>query len=183
MPTTMLSPKANAANDSAFAAESTSASLRIKIGNKTAATVTIATATRPRRCGAIHCTGEARSKKAKVSAPMVPRRGSAGSDPAITSRTRRSSTAEQPSWREHKHKHQDREDDHIGPAHREDLAADRFDQADQDAADHRPGNAADAAQHGGGEGPQAHGIADDEAGEIVVEPEDQGSRAGQRRAG
>ena len=55
-------------------------------------------------------------------------------------------------------------------------------EADDDAADHRPGDAADAAQHRGGEGPQPGGIADDEAGEVVVEAEDQRRRAGQRRA-
>src|SRR5665213_3806535 len=167
MPTTILRPRASAANDSAFAAESTSASLRITIGNSTAATVTIATRTRGRISGAIHCTGEARRRKAKVSAPIAPRRGAAGSDP-VTSRTRRGSTAEQPRGHEDQHQHQDREDDDVDPAHLENLTAQRLDQADQDAADHGPGDTADAAQHGRGESPEAGAVVDDEARVVVI---------------
>ena len=39
----------------------------------------------------------------------------------------------------------------------DELAAQRLDQADQDAADHRAGDAADAAEHRGGERPQPGG--------------------------
>src|ERR1700733_3335143 len=181
MPTTMLRPRASAAKDSALAAESTWASLRITIGTSTAATGTIATRTRGRISGEIHCTGEARRRKAKVSAPIVPRRGAAGSDP-ITSRTRRGSTAEQPRGHEHQHEHQDRENDDVDPPHLENLAAQRLDQADQDAADHGPGDAADAAEHGGGEGSKAGAVADDEARVVVIEAENERRRTGQRRA-
>ena len=62
------------------------------------------------------------------------------------------------------------------------LAAHRLDQADDHAAHHRAGHVADAAQHRGGEGAQPGGEADDEAGEVVVQAEDQPARAGQRRA-
>ena len=51
-----------------------------------------------------------------------------------------------------------------------------------DAAQHGARDVADAAQHRGGEGPQPCGVADDEAGEVVVEPEDQPGRTGQRGA-
>ena len=57
-----------------------------------------------------------------------------------------------------------------------------LDQPDDEAADHRAGDAADAAQHRRGEGPQPGRVADDEAGVVVVEAEDQRRRAGQRRA-
>ena len=57
-----------------------------------------------------------------------------------------------------------------------------LDQPDQDAADHGARHVADPAQHRGGEGPQAGGVADDEARIVVVEAEDQAGRAGERRA-
>ena len=57
-----------------------------------------------------------------------------------------------------------------------------LDQPDHEAADHRAADAADAAQHRRGERPQAGSVADDEAGEIVVEAKDQCRRTRQRRA-
>ena len=62
------------------------------------------------------------------------------------------------------------------------LAAERFDQPDQHAAQHRARDVADAAEHRRGEGAQPGGVADDEARVVVVEAEDQPGRAGERRA-
>ena len=64
----------------------------------------------------------------------------------------------------------------------DELAAHRLDQADDHAAQHRARHVADAAQHGRGEGAQSGGEADDEAGEVIVQAEDQPAGAGQRRA-
>src|SRR5258708_15275885 len=70
--------------------------------------------------------------------------------------------AEEPGGAEHQHQNQDREDDHVGPAHGDELAAQGFDEADQQPAQHRAGDVADAAENGGGEGPEPRGVADDE---------------------
>src|SRR5258708_13852718 len=83
---------------------------------------------------------------------------------------------------EHQHQHQDREDDHVGPAHLEVLAAERFNEPDQDAAQHGAGDVADPAQHRRREGSEACRIADDEAGVVVVETEDHAGGARERGA-
>ena len=62
------------------------------------------------------------------------------------------------------------------------MAAERFDEADENAAEHGARDVADAAEDRRGEGAQARGVADDEAGVVVIEAEDEPGRAGQRRA-
>ena len=62
------------------------------------------------------------------------------------------------------------------------LAAERFDEADHHAAEHGARDVADAAEHRGGEGPQARRVADQVARIVVIEPEDQTGRSSQRRA-
>src|SRR6201996_7573430 len=80
--------------------------------------------------------------------------------------------AEQTGRAKDENQNQDREDDDVGPCGGDELAAHRLDQADDDAAKHGARDVANAAQDGGGEGTQAGGEADDEAGEVVIQTKD-----------
>src|SRR5271166_669663 len=151
MPTTMLSPSASAAKASALAAESMSASLCTTTGKRSAIVAAQTMTSRP-------------------DSLTVPKR--------TISRFCRRGAAEETGRREDEHQDQDRENDHIGPAHGDQLTAQRFDQPDQYAAHHRAGDAADATQHGRREGSQPGGVADQETGEIVIETKDQPGGAG-----
>src|SRR5580700_4108320 len=131
----MLSPSASAAKVSALAAASMSPSLRWAIGNRIAAPKIQAIAMRCQVCGAIRVSGPARRSQVKVSPTVIGANSGAG---------RRGAT-EQTARHKDEHQDQDREDDHVGPARREEMAAEAFDQADQHAADHCAGDAADAA--------------------------------------
>src|SRR5204862_6415037 len=83
---------------------------------------------------------------------------------------------------EHQDKDQDGKDDHIGPAGRYELSAEGFDEPDGNAPDHGARDAADAAEDRRGEGPEAGGVTDNVAREVVIEAEDQARGAGQGRA-
>src|SRR5436853_502903 len=168
----MLRPSASAAKVSALAAESISASLGWTIGKRIASANTIVASERELRCGAIRAIGTARRSQPMLSPTVIGMRSGSG----------RRGAAEKAARHEDEHQDEDRKDDDVGPPGGEEMAAQALDEADQYAADHRAGDAADAAQHRGGERPQTRGIADDEAGEIVVETEDQCGRPGQRRA-
>src|SRR6516164_832027 len=91
---------------------------------------------------------------------------------------RGSRASEQTGRPEDQDQHQDREDDHISPSHLEILPSERFDEADQHAAQHGARQIADAAEHGRGEGTQARSVADGEIGIIIVEAEDEARGAG-----
>src|SRR5260370_10484030 len=168
----MLRPSASAAKVSALAAESMSASLRWAIGNRIAAPARQAIAMRSQVWRWIRASGPLRRSQVKVSPTVI----------AAKSGACCGSAAEPSARHKDQYQQQDREDDHIGPAGREEMAAKALDEADQDAADHRAGDAADAAQDRGAEGAQPRRVADDEAREVVVEAEDQRRRAGQGRA-
>src|SRR5260221_4393053 len=137
----MLRPSANAARASAFAAESISASLPLMIGNRIAATVTTVIKTRERNGSAIRASGDVRRTQANDS-PIMPVLDSASAMLRVSpcwgcrpgsgrSGFCRCRPAEQAARRKHQDQHQDRKDDYVGPAHFEQLAAQRLDQSDQ----------------------------------------------------
>src|ERR1041385_2214243 len=97
----------------------------------------------------------------------MPKRGAAKSRLGISGAGRRR-PADEAAWGGNQHQDKDRKDDGVGPAHFEEMAAEALDEPDQNAADHRAGDAADAAEHGRRERPEAGRIADDEAGEVVI---------------
>src|SRR6516162_169590 len=152
----MLSPSARAANDSAFAIASISASFLCRIGNKSAAAASMSTPPRARVRGAIRAKAPARCRCAPRPDLRAPASAILGFG--------RGGAAEEAARRKHEDENQDRENDYVGPAHRNQLTAEALDQPDDEAADHRAGDAADAAEHGRREGPQAGRIADDETG-------------------
>src|SRR5882757_1540406 len=162
----MLRPSARIAKASALAAASTSPSLRSISGKANAATAIAATAIR-RPAGL-----RTRSRKA-TSGGL----GASSGVAVIQSGPARRRAAENPGRAEHQDENQDREDDDIGPADREELAAQRLDEPDQDAAEHGARDVADPAEHRRGERPQARRVADDEAGIVVIETEDQAGGA------
>src|SRR5262245_56079447 len=88
---------------------------------------------------------------------------------------------EQAGWPKHEHDDQDRENDHVRPTDGQVLTAEGLDEPDDDTAEHRTGNAADAAEHGCGKSPKAGRIADTVVGVVIVEPEDQAGRTGKSR--
>src|SRR5437868_13456409 len=139
----MLRPSASAAKVSALAAASMSPSLRWAIGNRIAAPNRQAIAMRCQVCGATRVNGPARRSQVKVSPTVIAAGSGAG----------RRGAAEQAARYEDQHQDQEREDDHVGPARRKEMTAEALDKPDQDAADHRPGDAANAAQDRRGERP------------------------------
>src|SRR6266568_780326 len=128
----MLRPSASAAKVSALAAESMSASLGWMIGKRIASAKTMVASERELRCGAIRATGPARRIQLKVSPTVI----------GMDSGSGRGGAAEQAARHENEHQDEDREDDHVGPAGGEEMAAQALDETDQDAAHHRAGDAA-----------------------------------------
>src|SRR6516164_10382537 len=169
----MLRPSAKAAKASALAAESMSASFWLTSGNSSAAAVTPKTASRTRARGETRASGRARLN-------ALPRAAFGTPTPAISG-FRRDGAAEEAGRDKDENQNQDRKDDHVGPPHGDQLAAQGLDQPDQDASNHGARHAADAAEHRGGKGPQSRCVADDEARVVVIEAEDQRRRPGQRR--
>src|SRR5437588_10311184 len=126
----MLSPRASAAKVSALAAASMSPSLRWAIGNRIAAPNRQAIAMRCQVCGETRVSGPARRSQVKVSPTVIGAKSGPG----------RGGAAEQTARHEDEHQDQDREDDHVGPARREEMAAEALDEADQHTTDHRAGD-------------------------------------------
>src|SRR6516162_11609036 len=174
----MLRPSARAAKASALAAESMSASLPLMSGNSSAAAVTQTTARRVRVMLEFGRIAGIFARKAGPR-PMVPIGGGLSSSAMLRFRWR--GAAEQARGHKDEHEDQDRKDDHIGPAHRDQLAAQSFDQPDQQTAEHCSRDAADTAQHRRRESSQPRRITDDEARVIVIEAKDQRRGPGQRR--
>src|SRR5579884_4493507 len=167
----MLSPSARAAKASAFAAASMSASLPWTIGNNTAAVSMRAAPRCARSRGGNRASGISAGAFAARAEPATPKRG--GLPISAISGFGRACPAQQAGRRKDENEHEDREDDDVGPAHRDQLAAEGLDQSDQDAADHGAGDAADAAEDGRRERPQPGRVADDKARIVVIEAEDQ----------
>src|SRR5260370_20092165 len=117
----MLRPRASAAKVSALAAASMSPSLRWAIGNRIAAPKRQAIAMRCQVCDVIRISGLARRSQVKVSPTVI--RANSGSG--------RRGAAEQTARHEDEHQDQDREDQYIGPARREGMAADALNLADR----------------------------------------------------
>src|SRR5215472_6982738 len=140
----MLRPSARAAKASALAAESMSASLPLMSGNSSAAAATEARARRVRVMLEFSRIAGIFARKAGPR-PMVPIGG--GLSSSATLRFRWRGAAEQSRGHKDQDEHEDRKDDHIGPAHRDQLAAQSFDQPYQQTAEHRSRTAAYAAQH------------------------------------
>src|SRR5438874_13742903 len=90
--------------------------------------------------------------------------------------------AEEPARTEDEDQDQDREDDRVGPARGDVLVAPRREEADDEAAEGGAAHAADAAQHGGGEGAQTRLVPHPPHADVVVHALDQPGRAGQRAA-
>src|SRR5215469_17885925 len=175
----MLRPSARAAKASPLAAESMSASLPLISGNSSAAAATQTTARRVRVMLELSRIAGIFARKAGPRS-MVPTGG--GLSSSAMSRFRWRGAAEQARRHKDQHEDQDRKDDHIGPAHCDQLAAQSFDQSDQQTAEHRPRDAADAAQHRRRKRTQPRRIADDEARVIVIEAKDQRRGPSQRRS-
>src|SRR5215831_20674726 len=175
----MLRPSARAAKASALAAESMSASSPLTSGNSSAAAATQTTARRVRDMLEFSRIAGIFARKAGPR-PMVPIGG--GLSSSAMSRFCWGGAAEQARGHKDEDEDQDRKDDHIGPAHRDQLAAQSFDQPDQQTAEHRSRDAADTAQHRRGEGAQTRRVADDEARVVIVKAKDQRRRPGQRRS-
>src|SRR5215470_5493496 len=134
----MLRPRARMAKAQALAAASMSPPLRSMSGNATRARVTTVRMIR-RRCVAV--------VRRQVLAMALPACAFAPADSVIARlRLADHHPAEQAGGAEDEHDDQDREDDDIGPARRQRLSAERFDEPDDDPAQHRAGNAADAAE-------------------------------------
>src|ERR1700704_5742283 len=157
----MFRPSARIAKASALATASMSPSLLSISGKANPAAAIAATAIR-RPAGLPRRSREAASGLGASSGVAVIRSGPA-----------RRCAAENPGRAEHQDENQDREDDDVGPADRDELAAQRLDEPDQDAAEHGARDVADPAEHRRGERPQARRVADDEAGIVVIEAEDQ----------
>src|SRR5215472_3749457 len=167
----MLRPSARIANAVALAAASMSPSFPSINGKRIAA--------RKSTSPTLSCHS---SLSIRSQMPVMPlRRVSAGAVMRVRSRFGGGGAAHEAGWSEHQHQHEDREDDHVGPTHLEVLAAQRFDKADQNSAEHGTRDVADAPQHRRGEGAKPRGVADDEARVIVVEAEDQARCARERR--
>src|SRR5215469_2511219 len=150
----MLRPSARAAKASALAAESMSASLPLTNGNSSAAAATETRARRVRVMLEFSRIAGIFVRKAGPR-PMVPIGGGLSSSATLGFRWR--GAAEQSRGHKDEHENQDRKDDHISPAHCDQLAAQSFNQPDQQTAEHRPRNAADPAQHRSGKGAQTRG--------------------------
>src|SRR5215469_4823062 len=140
----MLRPSARAAKASAFAAESMSASLPLISGNSSAAAATQTTARRVRVMLEFSRIAGIFARNAGPR-PILPFGG--GLSSSATLRFRWRGAAEQSRGHKDEHENQDRKDDHIGPPHCDQLAAQSFNQPDQQTAEHRSGDAADPAQH------------------------------------
>src|SRR6202048_3137772 len=153
----MLRPSARIAKASALAAASTSPSLPSISGKATPAPAIAATAIR-RPAGL-----PTRSRQMASG-----RLGASSGVAVIRSGPARRRAPENPGRAEYQDENQDREDDDVGPADRDELAAQRLDQSDQDAAEHGARDVADPAEHRRGERPQARRVADDEAGIVVI---------------
>src|ERR1035437_9958609 len=131
---------------------SMSESLSCRIGNSAKA---MASASRPsclRRSGARPANGRPRSLMAAAYMRPFPS-GLIGGD-----------TAQDSGGAEHQHGDEDAEDDHVHPGRADELASQRLDQPDDDAAEHGTGHVADAAQYGRGEGSKPGVEADEKAG-------------------
>src|SRR5215468_5248163 len=166
----MLRPSARMAKAQALAAASMSPPLRSMSGNATRTRVTTVRITR-RRCVAV---------VRRQALPMaLPACAFAPADSVIAGlRLADHHAAEEAGGAEDEHDDQDREDDDVGPAGRQQLSAEGLDQADDDAAQHRPGDAADPAEDRRRESAQARGVPDHVAREVVVEAEHQPGGAG-----
>src|SRR5579883_1927465 len=81
--------------------------------------------------------------------------------------------AQQSGRAEDQHEDEDREGGHVLVFHGEIAGPHRFDQADEEAAQHRPRQRADAAEHRGGERLDAREEADEEIDHAVIEEEHQ----------
>src|SRR6185437_7299237 len=165
----MLRPSARIAKAQALAAASMFPSLPERIGKRTAPSSNTAMRMRRRRVAGTRWMGASKDGRAdRVLSTIGPALGFL-----------RGLGPQQPGGLEHQHQDQDREDDDVGPADGHELSAHAFDESDQDAADHRADDVADAAEHRGGKGAEPRRIADDEAGEVVVEAEDEAGGAGE----
>ena len=173
MPTTILRPRASAANDKALAAASTSPSFWISGGEKERG---------EQQAGDTGALGVWRRPGAQPGRNPGQARGRTclvGHVSPTPSRFVWSRPAQQAGWREDEDQDEDRKDDHVGPSNCDELPAQGLDQPDEDAAQHRAGDAANAAWDRRGKGPQARAIANEKARVVVVESEDQRRGAGQ----
>src|SRR6266849_2683323 len=96
------------------------------------------------------------------------------------SRLVRSALAKESLRPENQDQDQDREDDRVRPARRDVLVAPRGEEADQKSAESGPGHAANAAQHGRGEGAEAGLVAHPPHPDVVVEALDEAGRSRER---
>src|SRR5579871_1019970 len=159
-PTTMLRPRANTAKAQALAAASMSPPLRSISGRNMSAMATRTTITLRRRSAGMR----------RHIDPVIPPVCAFCPTDWVkfpSSGLARHEATQQAVGPEHENKDEDREDDDIGPACRNELAAQGLDEPDDDAAQHGARNAADAAQNRRREGPEACRVADDVAGEVV----------------
>src|SRR5579862_7567873 len=150
-PTTILRPRANTAKAQALAAASISPPLRSISGRNMRAIATSSTIALRRRSAEMRCNAGAVALPASAFWP---------SDwvTSPSSGLARHEAAQQAVGLEHEDQDQDREDNHVGPSRRDELSAQGLDEPDDDAAQHRPRNTADAPQDGRGEGPEARGV-------------------------